>query len=168
MEIWKIINEAPKYEVSNFGNIRKVGQIKNLKGSLTGKRNGKYRYAVHGLMIDGKRVFNLTHRIVAKAFIENPMKLNQVNHIDENTFNNSVSNLEWVSNKLNTRHSNKKEIYQLTLSGEVVKKWNALYEIGDNGLNKGKISEVVNNKRKTAYGYKWKYKIDVQSNAGDK
>lgn len=52
----------------------------------------------------GGRVYSV-HRLVASAFIENRDKLPCVNHIDGNRSNNHVSNLEWVTNKDNVRHS---------------------------------------------------------------
>lgn len=45
------------------------------------------------------------HRLVALAWIPNPLGLPQVNHIDGDKSNNHVSNLEWVDNAGNQRHS---------------------------------------------------------------
>jgi hypothetical protein len=159
MEIWKVIKQTPNYEVSNLGSIRKIGTTKILKGSLCGKRNGKYRYSKHGLINDAERIFNLSHRIVAMTFIDNPNNYAQVNHIDENTFNNCVSNLEWVSNQQNSRHSNKRKINQLSLDGNVIKTYEGLFEIGDAGFDKPKVCEVLSSKykRQIHKGYKWKY-----------
>jgi hypothetical protein len=151
MEIWKSIVDAPNYEVSNLGQIRNIKTKEVLIGSLTGKRNGVYRYKVHGLQVNGKRVFNLTHRIVAKAFIPNPNNLSQVNHKDENTNNNCGSNLEWISNKENARHSNNVKIKQLDMNGNLIKIWNSLYEIGDNGFNKPQVSMCLNKKSNGKY-----------------
>ena len=164
MEKWKQITYAKLYEVSDYGNIRRIGTTTNLKGSSTGFRDGICRYKCHGIIGDnGKRTFNMTHRIVAMHFLPNPLNLPQVNHIDENKFNNNLSNLEWISNKDNSRHSNKRKINQLDLNGNLIKEWNSLYEIGDCGFNKPQVSMCLNKKCNGKYlvthykGYKWVY-----------
>ena len=43
--------------------------------------------------------------MVATAFIPNPHNLSDVNHIDEDKFNNRVDNLEWVSHRENVIYS---------------------------------------------------------------
>lgn len=47
----------------------------------------------------------LIHRIVAEAFIENPLALPFVNHKNGNKTDNRVENLEWVNNSQNLLHS---------------------------------------------------------------
>lgn len=164
MKKWKQITYAKLYEVSDYGDIRKIGSERLLIGSTTGTRNGVTRYKCHGIIgNNGKRVFNMTHRIVAMHFLPNPLNLPQVNHIDENKFNNSLSNLEWMSNKDNSRHSNKIKINQFDLQGNFIKQWSSLFEIGDSGFKKPLISMCLNKKLNGKYlvtsykGYKWEY-----------
>ena len=41
------------------------------------------------------------HRLVAETFIENPMNHPEIDHIDTNRLNNTVSNLRWVTRQEN-------------------------------------------------------------------
>ena len=45
------------------------------------------------------------HRLVALLFIDNPLNLPQVNHLDSDKQNNHVSNLEWCTESRNVMHS---------------------------------------------------------------
>lgn len=157
MEIWKIIEGSNGfYAVSNLGRIKSSRNDKILKGSHVGNTKKRIRipYCCHGLMINGKRIFQLTHRIVANHFLPNPDNLDQVNHKNRDVKDNRVENLEWVSNKENARHANKSKIAQINDLGETIKIWNGLFEIGDEGFNKPHISESIKNNTK-AYGYLW-------------
>jgi len=52
-----------------------------------------------------KRKLFRIHRCVAEAFIPKLEGKDVVNHIDGNKINNSVDNLEWCTDKENTRHA---------------------------------------------------------------
>ena len=57
------------------------------------------------LMRNGERKHMKVHRLVAETFIPNPHRKPQANHIDGNKQNNSISNLEWVTNDENRKHA---------------------------------------------------------------
>ena len=52
---------------------------------------------------DGRKAY-FVHRLVALAFLPNPEQLPQVNHKDENSMNNHISNLEWCDGKYNMNY----------------------------------------------------------------
>ena len=93
---WVKINDF--IEVSNFGEVKSHGKI--IKGEIT---SGGYR-RVH-VSHKGVQYKFLVHRLVAEAFILNPNRLPEVNHIDGNKQNNSVDNLEWCTRSQNTSHA---------------------------------------------------------------
>lgn len=117
-EIWKPIEGYETlYAVSNLGRIKRYDSIikaKNRWGSITYKyRNGnilKAWYCTNGytaVSLSKKGVISkhLIHRLVAKAFLEQPDGCNDVNHIDHTRDNNQLSNLEWVTTSENIRHA---------------------------------------------------------------
>lgn len=55
----------------------------------------------------GKVKIKRVHRLVAMAFIPNPLNKEYVNHIDKDVTNNIPENLEWVSQSENQLHSYK-------------------------------------------------------------
>jgi hypothetical protein len=66
-------------------------------------KNTGYRTVVVNNGIKAKGFY--VHRLVAKVFIPNPLKLPEVNHKNKNKNDNSLSNLEWVTKKQNIQHS---------------------------------------------------------------
>lgn len=62
-------------------------------------------YPTYNLTIDGKKKQVKIHRMVAETFLVQPIDKNIVNHIDGDTHNFKVDNLEWVSAKENSLHA---------------------------------------------------------------
>ena len=95
-EIWKDIDGFEnKYQISNFGRVKSLvrkGHPKEIILSLTHTCSSGYRTV--GLYKNSKRYEKSIHRLVANAFIPNPNKYPEINHIDENKFNNCANNLE--------------------------------------------------------------------------
>lgn len=107
IEIWKdVVGYEGLYQVSNLGNVKSLnyrskGISKILKYSLL------YGYPSLSLTKDGIYKTYRIHRLVAIAFIDNPNNKPQVNHKNGNRADNSLNNLEWVTNKENVIHAYK-------------------------------------------------------------
>jgi len=98
-ETWKDIEGFEgKYQVSTWGRVRSINGIlkpyENKKG-----------YLKIGLCRDGRSIKKRINRLVALAFIPNPYNLPEVNHIDGNKQNNSITNLEWTDGRGNRLHN---------------------------------------------------------------
>ncbi len=163
MEIWK---KVPIPEYSELYLISSKGRLKNIK-----------RDKVHAICLDSdgyphyllcnnkKRKAITAHRLVALAFIENPLNLPCVNHKDEDKTNNSVENLEWCTVAYNNRYGTRNErvaekrsrpIAQIK-DGEVIAIYKNSREASEQtGANRSKIRMCCRGERKHAGGYQWK------------
>lgn len=110
IEQWKPIDGYEGlYEISN------LGKVKSLNYNRTGvekiMRPGKTKegYLRVDLCRGGKVKHFLVHRLVATAFLPNPMGLPEINHLDENKTNNVISNIEWCSRYYNNRYGTRTE-----------------------------------------------------------
>ena len=71
-------------------------------------RNGKPikdKYWGMYLFQKSKGTFYLCHRLVAEVYLPNPDNLPEVDHLDNNRFNNHYTNLEWVSGEENRKRA---------------------------------------------------------------
>lgn len=158
------------YEVSDTGLVRslKFGKKRILSpGKL---RNG---YLIVKLCKDGKLKNMRVHRLVAAAFIPNPLGLATVNHKNELKTDNRVSNLEWLSLTDNLHYGTgierggiakknrpdiSKPVCQLDQFGNVINQFPSMAEAErQTGITQSSISEVCNGRQKTAGGYFWRY-----------
>lgn len=98
MEYWKQIKGYPHLLVSRDGKVWTTTYNRFLKPQLTNRG-----YLRIGLNKDKVIKTVGVHRLVAEAFIPNPDNLPAVDHIDGNKLNNTVENLQWISNSDNTR-----------------------------------------------------------------
>lgn len=98
MEKWKKLEENKNYEISNFGN------FKNKNGKLLKCNKNSRGYLYCNISTNGRVTKIKIHKLVAKYFVENPLKKETVNHIDGNKLNNNYLNLEWLTRKENINH----------------------------------------------------------------
>lgn len=119
-EIWKpVVGYEELYEVSNKGRVKALKRRKNCNRGYGFIKEHIMKPNNHGTC-DYYRVpltskehikkYYMVHRLVAKAFIENPNNLPEVNHKDLNKSNNCIDNLEWITNADNKRHYQKTDV----------------------------------------------------------
>lgn len=147
-EIWLPIAEYEGwYEVSNLGRVRSIdrsivdsrGITRFCKGQIL-KPAPTSPKGYLGVMLckNGIGKTKKIHRLVAETFIPNPEDLPEVNHKDENTLNNNIDNLEWVSSQYNINYGTRLErisqqkrgkapmryiVYQLNMNNDIIKEY---------------------------------------------
>lgn len=99
-ENWKPVEGFEKlYEVSDKGRVRTT------RGLVLKTHQQNSGYLQTTFTLNGKRTKYLVHRLVALHFISNPEDKKYVNHKNGNKLDNSVENLEWVTNSENILHA---------------------------------------------------------------
>ena len=166
MEIWKPVKGYEGYyEVSNFGQVRNA----KTKQILSPGDNGQRLQVT--LSKEGVKKAHGVHRLVAEAFIVNdyPDSKTQVNHKDNNRYNNCVDNLEWVSPSENTTHayingynSKAKIVYQMDGADYIAMYYSTREAERVTGIAASSISSVALGKRKSAGGFGWSYRVPRQ------
>jgi len=112
-EVWKDVpGFEPFYQVSNLGRVKSKDRWSPINGGLrffAGKMMklslNHYGYLHVSFTINGKGKCINAHQLVAWAFFGEQLPGIQVNHIDGNKQNNSINNLEYVTNSQNIQHA---------------------------------------------------------------
>lgn len=155
--------------------ISSLGRIWSVKRAVFMKPKDTKDYLMVGLTKNKKQKWFSVHRLVARAFLDNPENKPEVNHLDENTFNNAANNLRWSTSKENAnwgtrtarmtesliknRTSKKRKVIQICVkTNEIVNEYQYVREAGRaTGFSYGSICDCLNGKLKTVGGYKWQY-----------
>lgn len=105
-EVWKdVVGYEGAYIVSNHGRVKSIPRRNRRTELVLSQYISSSGYAMTGLSLDGVFKNRPVHRLVAEAFIPNPLDLPEVNHIDGDKTNNALDNLEWCSTSQNILHS---------------------------------------------------------------
>ena len=105
-ETYANITGYPNYQISNFGNCKNVKTGRILKPGTNGPG---YLYVI--LMDDGERSMKRIHKLVAKAFLENPEHKICIDHVDHDRKNNHLSNLMSQGRHFGCTRASKKRMH---------------------------------------------------------
>lgn len=119
-EVWKdVVGFESSHMISSHGRVLTKGRYIKNNGALVWQPEHLRQsyvtttgYMQIGLNVDGKQYKKYIHRLVAEAFLDNPLSLPEVDHIDRNRANNHLGNLRWVDHKENMKgasHSKRKQ-----------------------------------------------------------
>lgn len=150
------------FSSDNFNNsftIFSNGKVINNSSNKEVNYYNKNKYLTFSPIISGKEYsvkhFSI-HRLLAELFIANPYNKPCVNHIDRNTSNNKISNLEWCTQKENITHSRNlgsydidfgnNPILKISLTGNIENEFlNVKYAALSIGKRIMQLKKVVNN-----------------------
>ena len=107
--MWRKITNLDEYDVDETGKVRNT-----LTGNIiVGDTNNAGYQRICCYRNKHKQKF-FRHRLVAELFIDNQNNLPEVNHIDGDKTNNSVTNLEWCDRSYNEREARRLHIKSYT------------------------------------------------------
>lgn len=187
-KVFKLIPNIESYAISKDGEVLalpkvrdgKLSQLNNMIGredksqrkykAKVIKPSFKTRYWYVNLMHNGIKQSYRVHRLVYTTYIGAIPSGKVIDHIDGNTSNNNLSNLRCVSQSENCQNPNTlmkkfKAVLQIDKSskdivGEYPSVRDAMLSLGipyNSGMS-SHIGDVCKGKRKSCYGYEWRWK----------
>lgn len=163
-EVWKdIVGLEGRYQVSDQSRVRNTKTGRILKTGVFEEGYEQVRF-----FVDGDKPTKKVHRLVAEAFIPNPLNLPFVNHINSIRHDNRIENLEWCTAQHNVQHSY--DSGSNSNAGEnhpkAILNWEIVYEmrkLHSEGETYSSISEKFGVKYDTAWkaikGKNWKEEV---------
>ena len=160
-ELWlPIAGFEGRYEVSNLGRVRSLDRI-GVSRRPEGDREMRYSGKVLKPQVDGDGYLHVSlgkgnlrkvHKLVARAFHENPENLPEVDHEDANKSNCAAANLRWCTTRQNAanRHEKTYKTCQVKVSPELAVKIAAEVAAGryilhiarENGLSRSHVRRL--------------------------
>jgi hypothetical protein len=171
-EEWRDVPNFEGYQVSSLGKIRGIDRLKQGRSGLRLTRGqelkqvpNKKGYPEVRLRKNGTHT-RLVHKLVSSAFLVKSEGCTQINHINGVKTDNSVINLEWVTQSENQKHAYKLGLQpsragesnnKATITDKDVTKLKLLY---NSGKTTKEVSELIGVNlsiiRQIIYGQSWR------------
>jgi hypothetical protein len=160
-EVWFAIPGTIKYQISNYGNVRRMcknGNIRQIKSYMIKNRGVATK-------VEYKNKYQLVyvHKIMAEIFLEPGNEGEVIWHKNGLITDNYAGNLEWITRKELGRRTGGKSSRSVPVlqidpnTNEVVNFYKSIAAAArDNYIHKATICLAIKGKLKTAAGYKWK------------
>ena len=95
----------PEQSVAILNGLYHVTNSGKIISAYTGKEMKPYKEKTGYLTVNLNKKKYYLHRVIAAAWVENPLNLPEVNHNDGNKENNSTANLLWTTHQQNIEHA---------------------------------------------------------------
>ena len=152
------------YEINKNGEVRNAKNKNTIVGDIN--NCGYYRVSLYN---QGQRKRYFRHRLVAEQFLDKLEGKDFVNHIDGDKSNNSLENLEWVSQSENEKHAFENGLKQKTnkpfiiefVNGDIKEYENQYVCAKEIGCSQSSVKNWLNGQRnpRPSYGIKKIYFI---------
>lgn len=134
------------YFVNEYGDVFRNG--KQLKPRI--KRNYKNgvpikdKYYCVDIYKNGKKKTIYIHRLVGELYLPNPNNLPEIDHKDDNRFNNHYTNLEWVTGEENRDRARQSDISPHKLTDDDIRYIRGNYKKYSKDFNCVKLGKMFN------------------------
>lgn len=160
VEVWKEVEGFPDYRVSNCGRVQshKWGNTNILKQYYPNK--GKK--AIVYLFGDGNRTTRTVDKLVATAFVDNPLHFPDVDHKNGDLSDNHADNLSWTYKTFGVR---KPLAVKVVETGEIYRSQKTVCNLFH--IDPARLSKVMDDPEHTAGGFHFAHPTKLELEKAD-